>query len=165
MKARPVRTLEEDKAASERTSDNREPNRSHVGGRGGMLSLPLVRCDQPHMKPRDLPYKDDRLREHPRIARFREDINALATHIGPRNVFHWNQLQASGTFIERRFAGLGYSPSRQTYTVQGQSFFNVEPKLEGTKHPDEVIVVGAHYDSHGPSPGANDNASGVAALL
>ena len=92
MKARPVRTLEEDKAASERTSDNREPNRSHVGGRGGMLSLPLVRCDQPHMKPRDLTYKDDRLREHPRIARFPEDINALATDIGPRNVFHWNQL-------------------------------------------------------------------------
>jgi hypothetical protein len=114
-----------------------------------MLCLPLVRCDQPHMKPRDLPYKDDRLREHPRIARFREDINALATHIGPRNVFHWNQLQASGTFIERRFAGLGYSPSRQTYTVQGQSFFNVEPKLEGTKHPDEVIVVGAHMTRMG----------------
>ena len=49
--------------------------------------------------------------------------------------------------------------------MQGQSFFHSEAKLEGRKHPDEVIVVGAHYDAHGPSPGANDNASGVAALL
>ena len=58
----------------------------------------------------------------------------------------------------------GIAP-RQAYEVQGQSFFNIEANLEGRKRPEEVIVVGAHYDSHGPSPGANDNASGVAALL
>jgi Zn-dependent M28 family amino/carboxypeptidase len=38
-------------------------------------------------------------------------------------------------------------------------------ELYGRAHPDEIIVVGAHYDSLRGTPGANDNGSGIAALL
>jgi Zn-dependent M28 family amino/carboxypeptidase len=34
-----------------------------------------------------------------------------------------------------------------------------------TRWPEEVVVVGAHYDAHGGAPGVDDNASGVAATL
>jgi len=49
--------------------------------------------------------------------------------------------------------------------VGSTSVTNVETELPGTHKPDEVIIIGAHYDSVSGSPGANDNASGVAALL
>jgi Zn-dependent M28 family amino/carboxypeptidase len=42
---------------------------------------------------------------------------------------------------------------------------NIEVEITGTQSPQEFIIVGAHYDSVSGSPGANDNASGVAALL
>ncbi len=42
---------------------------------------------------------------------------------------------------------------------------NVVARLEGSKFPDETIVVGAHLDSWDISPGALDNASGVASVL
>jgi Zn-dependent M28 family amino/carboxypeptidase len=35
----------------------------------------------------------------------------------------------------------------------------------GRQAPNEIVVIGAHYDSVSGSPGANDNGSGVAALL
>jgi len=42
---------------------------------------------------------------------------------------------------------------------------NVVATKRGTVRPDEIVVVGGHYDSVARSPGANDNASGVAATL
>lgn len=42
---------------------------------------------------------------------------------------------------------------------------NVVGTLKGTASPDEHVVVCAHYDSAYSSPGANDNASGVEAML
>jgi Zn-dependent M28 family amino/carboxypeptidase len=42
---------------------------------------------------------------------------------------------------------------------------NLEVRLPGADTGGETVVVGAHYDSVGGSPGADDNASGVAAVL
>ena len=42
---------------------------------------------------------------------------------------------------------------------------NLEVTRPGKAKPDEIILIGAHYDTVPGSPGANDNASGVAALL
>jgi len=60
--------------------------------------------------------------------------------------------------------------ARHFRNIRRQEFWNIELTLPGTSHPDEVIVVGAHYDSDacesgGANPGADDNASGVAALI
>src|SRR5262249_34861129 len=42
---------------------------------------------------------------------------------------------------------------------------NIDVNVPGTTRPDEIIVIGAHYDSVTGAPGANDNGSGVAATL
>jgi Zn-dependent M28 family amino/carboxypeptidase len=79
--------------------------------------------------------------------------------LGPRN-------QAAGqdraaTWIR---AQLGSIPvEEQPYAARGGKFRNLIVRL-GPATP-ERIVIGAHYDARGPFPGADDNASGTAALI
>jgi Zn-dependent M28 family amino/carboxypeptidase len=54
---------------------------------------------------------------------------------------------------------------RLPYTALGRPVENIEATKTGTRRPDEVVVVGAHYDSMPGTPGADDNASGVAVML
>jgi hypothetical protein len=42
---------------------------------------------------------------------------------------------------------------------------NIWVEIPGTVNPERLLVVGAHFDTVANSPGANDNGSGVAALL
>lgn len=76
-----------------------------------------------------------------------------------------NELQLIG--LERPFNG-GYM---QPFVANGVKGVNVMGMIEGTKLSDEVVILMAHYDYLGSSsegiiyPGAEDNASGVAALL
>ena len=60
---------------------------------------------------------------------------------------------------------MGYQVAAQSYRAHGVLSENLEATCEGQSEPSEIILVGAHYDSVPGSPGANDNASGVAALL
>ncbi len=46
-----------------------------------------------------------------------------------------------------------------------RSWRNIYVEFPGAVSPNEVIIVGAHFDSHPNTPGADDNASGVAAAL
>ena len=55
--------------------------------------------------------------------------------------------------------------SSQPYEVEGLSCENLEVSRMGNGRALEIILIGAHYNSVRGSPGANDNASGVAALL
>jgi Zn-dependent M28 family amino/carboxypeptidase len=75
------------------------------------------------------------------------------------------KLLEAAAFIERSFQAVGYRPVRQEYEAQGQRFANIEVELLGQDHPQEVLIVGAHYDTQRGSPGANDNASGLAAVM
>ena len=47
----------------------------------------------------------------------------------------------------------------------GRTFENVEVAIRGGDRPEQIVVVGGHYDSVEGSPGADDNASGTAAVL
>ncbi len=61
-------------------------------------------------------------------------------------------------------ARLGAFPvTEQTYEVNGATFRNLIVRLGPASG--ERVVVGAHYDARGPYPGADDNASGTAALI
>ena len=91
------------------------------------------------------------------------DVQALAGDIGERNMSRYPQLLAAADFIESSLARSGFSPRRDSYELRGRACHNIEVEIRGTAP--EVFVVGAHYDSVFGSPGANDNASGVAALL
>ena len=118
------------------------PGRSHKG------ALPPLSPDQAHLR--------DRLRGH---------VAMLAGNIGERNLFHYPALQQAARYIATTLQGLGLPVREEGYLVQGKEAYNIEVELKGAAHPEEIVVIGAHYDSVFGSPGANDNGSGVAALL
>jgi Zn-dependent M28 family amino/carboxypeptidase len=91
------------------------------------------------------------------------DVQKLAGEIGERNMNRYPQLLAAGAFIESSLTSAGYTPRRDTYELRGRACHNVEVEIRGTTP--EILVVGAHYDTVSDCPGANDNGSGVAALL
>jgi Zn-dependent M28 family amino/carboxypeptidase len=95
----------------------------------------------------------------------RSDVQQLAGIIGERNLFRYKQLVEAAAFIRAEFTSSGYHVRRDQYDVAGQTCENIEARIVGTEQPNDILVVGAHYDSVQGSPGANDNATGVAALL
>jgi len=97
--------------------------------------------------------------------RLKGHVIMIADRIGERNIWRSKQLDATADYIEEVLAGLGYEVSTQEFETKGVTGKNLEVQLIGTSQPEEIIVVGAHYDSVMGSPGANDNASGVSALL
>ncbi|KWR87607.1 M28 family peptidase [Cupriavidus sp. IDO] len=92
-------------------------------------------------------------------------VKVLAGEIGERNVFRPDALHAAADYIDQEWARRGCAVRRQDYQVRGIPCANIEVALAGCVQPDEIIVLGAHYDTVRNSPGADDNASGVAALL
>ncbi len=92
-------------------------------------------------------------------------VEQLAGAIGERNFVALNNLNAAADYIERSFARCGLPVQRQSYSVTGKTYYNIEAEKTGDHDPQKIIIIGAHYDSVLYSPGANDNASGVAALL
>ncbi|MEK6299890.1 MAG: M28 family peptidase [Acidobacteriota bacterium] len=97
--------------------------------------------------------------------RLRTHISTLAERIGERNIKHYESLKASLENIESDLRGMGFEVAEQEFSVDGKAVKNIDAEIRGTEMPDQIIVVGVHYDSVSGSPGANDNASGVAALL
>ncbi|MEN8108446.1 MAG: M28 family peptidase [Pseudomonadota bacterium] len=97
--------------------------------------------------------------------RLRKHIAVLSEEIGERNLWRDGTLEATADYIEETLQAMDYAVSSQTYTVQGTRVRNLEAVLGGTSLAEEIVLIGAHYDTVSGSPGANDNASGVAALL
>lgn len=97
--------------------------------------------------------------------RMREHVLALAQEVGERHVWREPALTDSARYIEQSFREMGYEVAIQEYDVWDVTVRNLEVALPGRSLPDEIIIVGAHYDSVVGCPGANDNATGVAAVL
>ena len=97
--------------------------------------------------------------------RLRKHVTTLAGEIGERNIWHARGLEASAEYIEKALIDAGYRVDRQEFTVEGTTVANLEAERAGTSLSEEIVIVGAHYDSVIGCPGANDNASGVAGLL
>jgi hypothetical protein len=120
----------------------RMPGESHRG------DLPPLTAEQAAL--------GDELRQH---------VEALAGRIGERNLLRYRNLVAAGEFIERSLTEAGYAVERQEYDVEGRMCVNLAAETPGADRPQEIVVVGGHYDSVIDCPGANDNATGVAATL
>lgn len=95
----------------------------------------------------------------------RSHVNVLAGEIGERNVFTPEALRDAEEYIRARFESLGYAVTAQPAPAMGVTSSNLEAALPGTGRGGEIIVLGAHYDTVAGCPGADDNASAVAALL
>ena len=83
------------------------------------------------------------------------------------NVAHYGELEKVARYIEATLASIGYAVGRQEFFTDGKPVRNIDVTIEpaGPSADPEVIVIGAHYDSVFGSPGANDNGSGVAAVI
>ena len=95
----------------------------------------------------------------------RRHVEKLAGEIGERNVYLPKKLAAAADYIEATFSNAGHTVSRQSYVASGETCHNLEVEIRGASRAEEIVVIGAHYDSVQGAPGANDNGSGAAALL
>jgi peptidase M28-like protein len=118
----------------------RMPGRSHTGA-----SPPLTAEEQE---------LERRLAEH---------VRALAGEIGERSMTRPGSLEAAARYLERQLREHGYAVESQE--VAPPSARNLAAELRGGARAEEIVIAGAHYDSVFGSPGANDNASGTAAVL
>ena len=97
--------------------------------------------------------------------RLEATVNRLASVIGERNVFRPAELGAALSFLREEFVGLGLPARRQVFMADGREVANLEVIIEGGDPEMGCLVIGAHYDSLKGTPGADDNATGAAALL
>lgn len=92
-------------------------------------------------------------------------VHILAGDIGPRNIWRPSSMESTVRYLDKVLSDLGYSVQRQEFRAYEVTSVNLEVEIPGHLYPEEIVVVGAHYDTVPDCPGANDNGSGVAALL
>ena len=95
--------------------------------------------------------------------RLERHVYVLSEEIGERNSENMPALQRASDYIADQFQSFGYVPAIKEFGEK--RYRNIIVELHGREKQDEVIVIGAHYDTVWLTPGADDNASGVAGLL
>lgn len=95
--------------------------------------------------------------------RLRSDVTKLSTEFSPRDHQNVANLDLTAAWIRSELEPTGARLEEQTWQVDGKEYRNVLAHYGSVAG--EKIIVGAHYDVCGPYPGADDNGSGVAALL
>lgn len=95
----------------------------------------------------------------------RRHIQVLASDIGERNLFQYQNLERAANYIKEELTNYGYEVDSQVYIIENKPYRNIIATKIGRDKKDKIIIVCAHYDSVMGSPGADDNASGVAGLL
>ncbi len=111
----------------------------------------------------ELPAFDDT--DHATAKRYEAHVTELCKNPAGRNFIEKKGLDAARKYIAGQFESSGYQVKFHEYQLNGDTVANIEVELTGTSHPKEIIIVGAHYDAVPGAPGANDNGSGVAAIL
>jgi hypothetical protein len=117
-----------------------------VPGRSWSGALPPLAAEDLQLR--------DRLRAHVRAV-------ASAEH----NLWFPEALERAARHIRDALAAMGHDPRDEAFLAGSVEVRNVIAEVRGARHPEELVVIGAHYDSVAGAPGANDNGSGVAALL
>jgi Zn-dependent M28 family amino/carboxypeptidase len=97
--------------------------------------------------------------------RLQHHVLRLAGDIGERGVAKPAAAVRAAAYLEAELTAMGYGVTAQEYDAHGQRWRNLEATMRGTAQPDEIVVVGGHYDTAEGAPGADDNGSGVAGVL
>jgi hypothetical protein len=113
--------------------------------------------------PKALPPLNER--ERALVAELKADVEHLSGKIGERNATKKWELADTADWLVGELEHAGYPVERQGYEAGGIAAQNLIVDVGGRIQRDTLVVIGAHYDSAEGSPGADDNASGVAALL
>ncbi len=127
---------------------------------GLILALAAAYVTQPLLWPTS-PRGDATRRVDPR--RLRAHVDAMVNDFFPRDEGHPENLRRAADVIASTFAEAGGVVSYQEFEVGSRSYVNVIAGWGPASA--ERIVVGAHYDTAGELPGADDNASGVAGVM
>src|SRR5688572_29599020 len=136
---------------------------------GCVLLCLLLGCGPMITKPPGESYKGElppMTDEDRRLAAdLRKHVDVLASDIGERNLRKIDALNRTVDYLTSILKDAGYDVRAHPYQVQGQTVKNLEATLVGSSKKDEIVVVGAHYDTVMNCPGANDNGTGVASVL
>ena len=93
----------------------------------------------------------------------RRHVAAIASR--EHNFLKAAELEAAARYIEKALAGSGLTVASQHFLSGPAEVRNIEVEIRGGARASEIVIVGAHYDSAPGAPGANDNGSGVAAVI
>ncbi len=100
--------------------------------------------------------------EKAEIKQLEKDLAALTEHIRPAGS---DGEAAAVQYLRERFEGMGYTVMLQEYTAINNVAANNVIAVRGAEDTSDILVISAHHDTVTTSFGANDNGSGVAALL
>ncbi len=109
----------------------------------------------------ELPHLTEQLELSSRL--LERHVYHLSVNIGERSAAQKGRLNQAADYIQMQFEMLGYVPVNRVFGEQ--QYRNIVVDIYGREKREEIIILGAHYDTTWLTPGADDNASGVAALL
>lgn len=92
-------------------------------------------------------------------------VASLSKYEAGRNFIDEDNLTPARDYIATQFTEIGLTVEYQNYVIYGDNFSNIIVDIASGSRSTPVLIIGAHYDTIEKSPGANDNASGVAALI
>lgn len=92
-------------------------------------------------------------------------VDFLSGELGVRSFRDIGKLDRCADYVEERLRGFGCRVERQPFEYEGNTYYNITGEVSGADEGDGMYVIGAHYDTVAGSPGADDNASGVAGML
>ena len=106
--------------------------------------------------------------------RLEAHVKKLSVDVYPRSADQFGNLEKAAHYVTAQLTASGARVSVQEVVVQDATYKNIIARFGPDQGP--VLVMGAHYDSHGNAgaqsitpdthtPGADDNASGVAGLI
>ena len=99
----------------------------------------------------------------PSESRIRRDLSAL---VGPRDPYaNLQALEAAAAHVAKQFQTAGLAVAEDPFPAKGRLFRNVVGTIPGRAATREEVLVVAHYDTKPGTPGADDNASAVAAMI
>lgn len=90
-------------------------------------------------------------------------VRMLAVTLHPRGVDNPENLAAAADYVHGQLRATGARTAVQTLEANGASYRNLIARFGPAEGA--LLVIGAHYDSSAGTPGADDNASGIAGLL
>lgn len=92
-------------------------------------------------------------------------VDRLAGLIGPRTLSRPTTIDATIGYIKGQWEAIKHDIREEVYDALGDHATNLIVEKLGTKKPDDIVLLGAHYDTVSTTPGADDNASAVAVML
>lgn len=92
-------------------------------------------------------------------------IEKLSKEIGEHNFLKYQKLEKVANFLETELKETGYKVKKQKYQIGKVYYDNIEVEITGAKKPDEIVIIGGHYDTVANSPGANDNTTGAISVV